>query len=147
MGFSNPLAIQTAKLVAPAILLLSMLPFANLLSAFASSWLAVTLHRRRTGKALTTGSGAMLGWVIGAINFVVSLLIFTIQFALVDKAEFLKVITQFSPQAEPILREPAGMAMFVVVTVIFTFVYSVGTGIAGGALGASLNSKDPRTTT
>jgi len=61
MGFSNPLAIQTAKLVAPAILLLSMLPIANLLSAFASSWLAVMMYRRRTGKALTAGKGAMLG--------------------------------------------------------------------------------------
>ncbi len=144
LGFGNPLAIQTAKLVAPAIVLLSILPFLSVLSAFASAWLGVALFRRRTGKPLTPSNGARLGWVIGAINFVVSLILLTLEFVTIQKDELIKAMTKFSPELEPVLRDPVNLAMLMGAVVVFMFFYFVGTGIAGGALAAKVSGNSSR---
>ncbi|MCS6951394.1 MAG: zinc ribbon domain-containing protein [Bryobacterales bacterium] len=128
-------------------LLPSPFPVRALLLAAAGGF-SVYLYGRRTGRSLTVGGGARIGWISGLFGFVIVMVLFTLNFALIavltrdiGMANFYRqqlsamgMPPQHVEQVLEIFQSPVRLAGLL----ISIFVMFTGLLMAGGALGAKL---------
>jgi len=148
VSFSNPIALRVAFLMSLGVMLLTMLPVANIL--FPLWWLgaglnAVLLYRRLTGVSLSVGAGARLGSITGVLAFVSLLVIFALMVAVSGK-ELMQEMLKQNPEAAKALTNTnipvivSGVAVFV--ALLFGCV--VGMCAAGGAIGARVAGRNAK---
>jgi hypothetical protein len=149
--FRDSTAVRVGFLAGLLAFLLGLLPAPFLMRALllaAAGIFSVYLYARRSGRPLTVGGGARIGWISGLFCFVIVVVLFTINFALVamltretGMASFYR--EQLSAMGMPqqnieevleVFQSPVRLAgLLVSIFVIFT-----GLMTAGGALGAKL---------
>ena len=135
--------------------LASFLPL-GVLWTVAGGFFAVFLYRRKHfGWPLTSGTGAKVGAVTGLIGYIIFSIVAAVDFTRPNSA-MRQMLTQALQQAasrnnDPAVQDmyhkmnsPEGMAFLVVAMMIVLFVFFLGLGAAGGAMGASLTRRDRR---
>lgn len=118
---------------------------------------AVFLYRRRHRPAwpLTSGTGAKIGLATGFIAYLVFSIIGAVDFTRPQSAgrEMIRQALQqaASRNSDPTVQEmyrkmttPEGMAVVVTFIMAFLFVFFLGLGAAGGAIGAVATARDRR---
>jgi hypothetical protein len=155
VNFHNSTAVRIGLGTATVASLLSALPVLALgLIGLAIWWvtagfLAVYFYRRRTSQFLTVESGLRMGWITGLIGSTITSVVFTLsvvpliqggKIASLYEEQFRKMSANDAnvQQAIKILETPSGLAMFVVVALLFFFLIITFLCTAGGALGAKL---------
>ena len=155
LNFHNTTAVRIGLLMASIGSLLSALPvLAAGLVGLAIWWLtagflAVYIYRRRTGQLLTVDSGLRMGWITGLFGSTITSVVFTVslvplirggQIATVYQEQFRKMSASDPnvQEALRILQSPSGLALFVIVALLFFFLIITFLCTAGGALGAKL---------
>lgn len=150
INFHNLVAVRIAFVVAPIAFLLSWIPAANLILWIAAGFLAVLLHRRRTGDLLNVRAGVRLGWVTGVIMFAITTVIFTLTVVPVAAnggianlfRQQLKNPTDPNVQeALRMLESAPGMVTVMLVMLFMLFAFITLLSMAGGALGAKYVSR------
>jgi len=145
LDFHNLAALRIGLMVAPVAFLLSWIPAVNLLLWLGAGFLAVLLHRRRTGVLLNVRAGVRLGWITGVIMFAVTTVIFTLTVApaaATGKLAMLfrqQVKNQSDPNVQEVLRSletAPGLASVLIIMLCLLFVFITLASVAGGALGA-----------
>jgi hypothetical protein len=153
LNFHNSTAVRIGLVTASIASLLSALPVLALgLLGLAIWWLtagflAVYFYRRRTGQLLAVDNGLRMGWITGLIGSTITSVVFTLsvvpliqggKIASLYEEQFRKMSVNNPDvqQAIKILETPSGLAMFVVVALIFFFLIITFLCTAGGALGA-----------
>jgi hypothetical protein len=157
IGWSHTLpSCAFAALIAAVVMCLGLV--VPLLAILGAGFLAVVLHRRRSpGAAIKPSTGAKLGAVSGFFCFGFMAIIGAFAVAVLHRggelhAKLLEVVQQAAsrtndPQAQPMidfLKSPAGLAMTLVVGLVFAFVLFIVVAGAGGALGGVLFSRRNR---
>lgn len=151
ISFRNSTAVRVGFVAGLLAFLLALLPapfpIRAVLLATAGGF-SVYLYGRRSGRSLTVGGGARIGWISGLFCFVIVMVLFTLNFALIavltrdtGMANFYR--DQLSAMGMPehhieevlqIFQSPVRLAgLLVSIFVMFT-----GLLMAGGALGAKL---------
>ncbi len=154
IGFHNRIAVRIAFIGALNSLLffflLSPVPVLAIFGSFLpAGFLAVYLYRRATGQNVTAGNGAKIGWITGLFSFTIFILLTTCNVLVVSyNGGMSKMLDQIKVQmtaqgadADMLLRlidQPAGLAAFLLGTLVFTFVFVTLLPTLGGALGAKL---------
>ena len=146
VSFSNPIALRVAFLMSLGVMLLTMIPFANMFSPI--WWLgaglnAVLLYRRLTGVSLSVSAGARLGSITGILAFLSLLVIVALTVAVSGKELFQEMLKQ-NPDASKVLENPPAMVFAVALTVLLFFGMVVGICAAGGALGARFAGRNAK---
>jgi len=144
-----------------AALIASILMFAGLyplISMISVGFLAVVFYRQRwPGSAIKTAAGVRLGALAGLLWFALSAVVGTIFVFLLHKGPeirgwLLERIDQAKsgttdPQTLAMLerfKSPEGLEVLMICMLIFFFIASIGFGVLGGALGASLLKRKNR---
>lgn len=138
IGFRNPIAMRVAFLMCVGIMLVQVIPGAQILFVLwfvVGGWAGVMIYRRLTGVTLSVPSGARLGAITGVMTFL-SLMAILVSYLSVSSKEFFDMLVKQNPQIAPALKEPGELAGAAVVFLIIMFAIVVGTCAAGGALGA-----------
>ena len=161
---SNASASDPASGAMRAIHVLSVASIASLLSALpvlaagivglaiwwlTAGFLAVYIYRRRTGQFLTVDSGLRMGWITGLLGSTITSVVFTAsvvplirggKIAALYEEQFRKMSGNDPnvQEAIKILQSPSGMALFVIMALLFFFLIITFLCTAGGALGAKL---------
>src|ERR1017187_3581837 len=155
VNFHNRTAVRIGLLMAGIASLLSAPPtMAAGLAGLAIWWLtagfmSVYIYRRRTGQFLTVDSGLRMGWITGLLGSTITSVLFTASivsltsgggFASVYQAQVRKMYGNDPnvQQALKMLESPSGLAVFVVIALLFLFLIITLLCSAGGALGAKL---------
>lgn len=155
LNFHNATAVRIGLLMASVGSLLSALPVmaAGLIGLvvwwLTAGFLSVYVYRRRTGQFLTVDSGLRMGGITGLLGATITSVVFTISvvplirgggMATLYEQQFRKMYANDPSveQAIRILQSPSGLAMFVVVALLFFFLIITFLCTAGGALGAKL---------
>jgi len=154
ISFHNRIAVRIAFIGALNSLLffflLSPVPVLAIFGSFLpAGFLAVFLYRRATGQNMTTGNGAKIGWITGIFSFAIFTLLTTCNVLVMSyNGGMSKMLDQIKAQmtaqgadADMLLRlidQPAGLAAFLLGTLVFTFVFVTLLPTLGGALGAKL---------
>ncbi|HLY18984.1 MAG TPA: zinc ribbon domain-containing protein [Bryobacteraceae bacterium] len=155
LNFHNATAVRIGLLMASIGSLLSALPvLAAGLVGLAIWWLtagflAVYIYRRRTGHFLSVDSGLRMGWITGLLGSTITAVVFTAsvvplirggKIASLYEEQFRKMSVNDPnvQQAIKLLESPSGLAMFVVIALLFFFLIITFLCTAGGALGAKL---------
>lgn len=135
--------------------LLSALPAMALgLAGLAIWWmtagfLSVYIYRRRTGQLLTVDNGLRMGWITGLLGSTIASVLFTVSVVALNNqggiAEMLQAQARKMPGNEANMQEaikmmesPSGLAVFVIMALLFLFLIITFLCTAGGALGAKL---------
>jgi hypothetical protein len=135
-----------AALVASLLMALGLNPF---VAMFSAGFLAAVFYRHRLpGTAISAGVGARLGALGGLLWFGISVILQGLLVAALRKGpdlrgEMLKRIQQAAsgandPQAQALFdyfKSPAGLAVLIVLALIFAFLAALVLGALGGALG------------
>lgn len=138
ISFRNPIALRVAFLMCIGIMLVQVIPGAQILFVVwfvAGGWGGVLIYRRLTGVTLTVSSGARLGALTGIMTFL-SLAAILASYMSVSSQEFFDMLVKQNPQVAPALKEPVELAGAAIVFLMILFAMVVGTCAAGGALGA-----------
>ncbi len=138
ISFRNPIAMRVAFLMCVGIMLVQVIPGAQLLFVLwfvAGGWAGVLVYRRLTGVTLLVPSGARLGALTGVMTFL-SLTLILASYMSVSSKEFLDMLVKQNPQLAPALKEPMDLVLAGLVSLCILFAMVVGTCAAGGALGA-----------
>jgi hypothetical protein len=150
MGLSQTLKpCALAAVVASLLMFLGLNPFVAMLSV---GFLAVFFYRQRQpGTAIRAGIGARLGAFSGLLWFGVSFIFQGLGILVLRKGpelreEMLKKIQQTAasandPQVQAFFdyfKTPAGLAVMIVMGLIFAFLAALALGALGGALGGTL---------
>src|SRR5579862_6764880 len=155
LNFHNSTAVRIGLLMASLASLLSALPVlaAGLIGLviwwMTTGFLAVYIYRRRTGQFLTVDSGLRMGWITGLLGSTITSVVFTAsvvplirggKIAALYEEQFRKMSVNDPnvQQAIKLLESPSGLAMFVVIALLFFFLIITFLCTAGGALGAKL---------
>ncbi|HVN06930.1 MAG TPA: zinc ribbon domain-containing protein, partial [Bryobacteraceae bacterium] len=155
LNFHNATAVRIALLLASLASLLSALPVmaAGLLGLviwwLTAGFLSVYVYRRRTGQFLTVDNGLRMGGITGLLGATITSVVFTISvvplirgggIATLYEQQFRKMYANDPSvdQAIKILQSPSGLALFVVIALLFFFLIITFLCTAGGALGAKL---------
>ena len=144
VNFRNPIAMRIALLVGIAGSLVSnVLP---LISWAAAGFFAVFFYRRKTHDRMNAGSGMRMGWLTGLIMFAM----WGLAFAALGLSG--RLTTQFEEglKSLPFASDPNVQQMArsmtsgpgLVFPLLFGFIVITCLSIVGGALGASLKSRD-----
>ncbi len=158
VNFSNPAAVRTALMASLlGYLLLSLpvpLPFIwPLVALMATGVLAVYLYQRRTGLRLSVLAGARMGWLTGVFTFSIATIFFTLLVAAVSSQgglsnyyrEHLPGLKEGDPNVEKVLeylQNPAGLGLFLFLSLAVLFVMFTLLPTIGGALGAKVFERD-----
>ena len=144
VSFGNPVALRTALFIACLITGLEMLPFPlQLIAPLMGGFAAVTLFQKRTGRVLTTGEAAKLGWMTATLNTALGTIALTVS-ALIEGFGPLREAIRQQPaspsqqQTLQLMNDPYLFALALLMMWIFVVVIISGLCIAGGALGARL---------
>lgn len=151
ISFRNSTAVRVGFVAGLLAFLLALLPapfpIRALLLATAGGFSAY-LYGRRSGRSLTVGGGARIGWISGLFCFVIIMVLFTLNFALVamltrdtGMASFYR--EQLTAMGMPQHRIEEVLQVFqsplrLAGLLISIFVMFTGLLMAGGALGAKL---------
>lgn len=155
VNFHNTTAVRIGLLMAGVASLLSALPAMALgLAGLAIWWLtagfmSVYIYRRRTGQFLSVDSGLRIGWITGLLGSTITSVVFTVSVVPLIRGGGITSLyeEQFHKmygndpnvqQAIKILQTPSGLALVVVLALLFFFLIITFLCIAGGALGAKL---------
>lgn len=138
VSFSNPIALRVAFLMSLVVMLLTMIPFINMVSPL--WWLgaglnAVLLYRKLTGVSLSVSAGARLGTITGVLASVCLLAIMALAFTFSGN-EMLQEMVRRNPQLSQAMSNTPALVMGVAMSVALLFGVVVGICAAGGALGA-----------
>jgi hypothetical protein len=150
-----PACALAAAIAAVLIALGLMVPF---LAVAGAGFLAVIFYRRRNpGVVIKAAAGARLGAVSGLLCFGMSAILEALAVAVFHKGavlrdKMLEAIQQAAsrtsdPQAVAMLdylKSPAGMAVMIVVVLIFAFVAFIVLSSLGGALGGTILGRAER---
>jgi hypothetical protein len=150
-----PACALAAAIAAVLMALGLMVPF---LAVAGAGFLAVIFYRRRNpGVLIKAGAGARLGAVSGLLCFGMSAILEALAVAVFHKGavlrdKMLEAIQQAAsrtsdPQAVAMLdylKSPAGMAVMIVVVLIFAFVAFIVLSSLGGALGGTILGRAER---
>jgi hypothetical protein len=142
------MALRTALFIACLITGLEIFPPLLLIAPLFGGLAAVILFQKRTGRLLTTGAAAKLGWMTAVINTVLGTVAITVTAVMDGLGPLREAMRQqaTSPsqqQALQMMNDPYVMAAAVFMSWLFVFALISGLCIAGGALGARLAK--PRT--
>ncbi len=144
VNFRNPIAVRTALLVGIAGSLVSnILP---LVSWAAAGFFAVFFYRRKTHDRMNAGSGMRMGWLTGLIMFAM----WGIAFAALGISGALTKQFEEGMKSLPFASDPGVQQMAHAMTtgpglifpLVFGFIVITCLSIVGGALCASLKSRD-----
>jgi len=155
LSFRNATAVRIGLVTASIASLLSALPVmaAGLIGLviwwLTAGFLSVYVYRRRTGQFLTVDSGLRLGWITGLLGSAITAVVFTVsviplihggQIATLYEEQVRKMSANDPgvEQALKILQSPSGLALFMVLALLFFFLIITFLCTAGGALGAKL---------
>jgi len=153
VNFHNATAVRIGLLLAGVASLLNALPLLGPLGLvvwwLAAGFLSVYFYRRRTGHFLNVDSGLRMGWITGLLGSTITSVLFTVSmvsltggggFASVYQAQVRKMYGNDPSvqQALKMLESPSGLAVFVVIALLFLFLIITFLSTAGGALGAKL---------
>jgi len=155
LNFHNRTAVRIGLLTASVASLLSALPVlaAGLLGLvmwwLTAGFLSVYIYRRRTREYLSVDSGLRLGWITGLLGSTITSVLFTVSMVPLIRggeiaSRYAEQVRQMSAndasvrQALKILESPSGLALVVVIALLFSFLIITFLCIAGGALGAKL---------
>jgi hypothetical protein len=153
VNFHNATAVRIGLLMAGIASLLTALPLLGPLGLvvwwLTAGFLSVYFYRRRTGQFLTVDSGLRMGWITGLLGSTITSVLFTASivsltsgggFASVYQAQVRKMYGNDPnvQQALKMLESPSGLAVFVVIALLFLFLIITFLCSAGGALGAKL---------
>jgi len=114
----------------------------------AGGFVSVYMYHRRTGHELSVMAGARLGWMTGVFVFLVMLVLFTISIVGMGFQPFFNaaLATRGTPelaeQLDPILKNPAGLAGILLMSLLAFFFLLTIISSAGGALAAKVLEKD-----
>jgi hypothetical protein len=159
LNFHNPTAVRVGLLMASIASLLSALPVmaAGLVGLvvwwLTAGFLSVYLYRRRTGQFLTVDSGLRMGWITGLLGSAITTVLFTVSVVPLARGggiaamyeEQMRKMSVSDPnmeQALKALQSPGGMAVLLIVALLFFFAIITFLCTAGGALGAKLVGRE-----
>lgn len=158
VNFSNPAAVRTAVLASLIGYLLLSFPVPlpiiwPLIALIAAGGFAVYLYERRTGESLSVLSGARMGWLTGVFTFAIATIFFTLGVLLISQQgglanfyrEHLPGIRVGDPNMEKVLeylQDPAGLGVFLFLSLAVLFVMFTILPTLGGALGAKVLERD-----
>jgi hypothetical protein len=143
VSFRNPVLLRISLLVSVGATVLMFLPFINWI---AGGFFSVFFYRRKTGFALTVGSGVRMGWITGILMFglwIIGFVVEQVPAALSGKLEQallenMRSWAMTDPAAQQqlvaFLQSGPGLTM----VALFSLVVITGLSMAGGALGAKL---------
>jgi len=150
IDFRNRLAVRVAFLVGLAANLLILLPYLFMLFPvwfLGAGFVGVRLYVRRSGQLLSVPAGARLGWITGVLAFAIFTVLFTLNFlaayssgVFTDRRRLSEVpfLQGNVEQVLEMMRDPAALAVSLVMSIAVLFVLFAGLSMAGGALGARL---------
>jgi hypothetical protein len=137
--------------------LLNAIPFVSFgccLWITGAGFLAAYLFSRRTGMMLRPREGARLGGMTGLLCFVISIVFTAVNLTIARAAgtnlrDILEQSMQKMSSQDPAARQvmefflsPAGLATFLIIYLVMSFLGMISLAIAGGALGAKVLEKD-----
>lgn len=138
IGFTNPVALRVAILMAMMILLVAMIPGLNVLFLLwwlGAGWGSVVLYRRLTGLSLAVRPAAKLGSLTGVLTFIGMTLISALAMTFTG-TQVLETMVKQNPEMKQVVNDPTMLAaVFLMVLVLFFFLV-VGACAAGAALAA-----------
>lgn len=160
LNFRNRAAVRIGLLTATIASLLSALPVVALgLMGLLLWWLtagffAAFLYRRSTGQRLSVDGGLRMGWITGLLGSTITAVLFTISAVpLIRGGEigqrYAEQVRQMAgtdasvQQALKVLETPGGLALIIVMALLFSFLMITFLCTAGGALGAKLVGGTP----
>jgi len=153
VNFHNATAVRVGLLMAGCASLLTALPLLGPLGLvvwwLTAGFFSVYVYRRRTGQFLTVDNGLRMGWITGLLGSTITSVLFTVSmvsltsgggFASVYQAQVRKMSGNDPnvQEALKMLESPSGMALFVIIALVFLFLIITFLCTAGGALGAKL---------
>jgi hypothetical protein len=158
VGFRNPIAVRTAFWAALLSWILISIPVPlpivwPVLALLGTGLFSVYLYRRRTGEDLSVIGGARMGWLTGIFTFAISTVFFTAAIVMISSQgglsnfyrEHLPGIRPDDPnigKVVELLQNPAGVGMFVFLSLGVLFVMFTIFPTLGGALGAKMLERD-----
>lgn len=155
LSFRNPIAVRVGLSAASIAAMLISLPFVTygfLIWLIPAGFASVYLYKWRTGHLLSVRAGARMGWMTGVLSFAILIILRTLSIALGGMsgfaAEWRRQLQSMPVQdssmrgAMQTLESPAGMAIVLLLSLIFMFILFSLLCMAGGALGAKIMSKD-----
>ncbi len=144
VSWHDPLAVRvvllTASLTAVPFLILAQVPPVLLLWSAGSGFTAVMLYRRHSGRALTTGAGAKLGWFNGVVAFLIATVLFSVYLLFSGVGGLRDLLFSNLPrdtpryqQAVAMYQDPAVFGFAVVFAWVFLGALAALGSVAGGA--------------
>lgn len=146
LSFHDQAAVRIAVYVGVAATLVSfILPFVNWLAA---GFVAVRLYRRKTRRLLDVAAGVHMGWITGLVMFPLGATLLTASAISGRLGTQLLEQIKNTPTPDPamqrqmvaFLQSGPGMAVGLIVWLVFWFLLIIGLSIAGGALAAKVSS-------
>jgi hypothetical protein len=154
VSFANPAALRIAFAAAALSILLDSIPLLSVLCiiwAMGAGFMAAWMYRKRTGRPVSVGNGAKLGWITGVFSSVILTIMVTVTVIFNgDKLteEFrrqMAVAWSKDPNYQQLLstfENPASFATMIVVMLFCIFLVLSLASVAGGALGARFSNKE-----
>ena len=154
VSFGNPAALRIAFAAAAFSILLDSIPLLSVLCliwAMAAGFLAVWMYRKRTGRPVSVGNGAKLGWITGVFSSVILIVMVTVTVIFNGDKVTEELRSQMTaawsrdPSTQQLLRtfeNPASFATMIVFMLFFIFLLLSLASVAGGALGARFSNKE-----
>ena len=119
-----------------------------LILPLAGGFVSVYLYSRKTGKEISVGNGARMGWLTGMFCFVSFAILFTIAVAMMASASGRAMLAKSlseNPKGDEIMRqveENIGTPAGVLGPLLMSFVLFTSLPTIGGALAAKVLEKD-----
>lgn len=158
VSFGNPAAVRTAVVSSLIGYVLISFPVPlpiiwPIIALISTGVLAVFLYQRRTGQNLTLHGGARIGWLTGVFTFAIATVFFTLGVFLISQQgglsnfyrEHLPGFRAGDPNLEKVLeylQNPAGLGVFLFLSLGVLFVMFTLLPTLGGALGAKVFERD-----
>ena len=147
VSFSNPLALRTSLLVAFISTFVEIVPYVAFVAPILGGFVSASLYQRRSGQALSPGSGAKMGWLTAILNALLITILLTVEFAIAGPAMFdalresvrQQASSPAQAQALQMMGDPRVLALMALIVWIAFFVISSLLYMAGGALAARLH--------
>lgn len=132
--------------------LASWLPLGLLWTIAGGAFVVFLYRKKHFGWPLTSGAGAKLGVATGLVGYIIFSIIAAVEFTrpnsglrqMLSEALQQAMSRNTDPAVQDMYRKlsgPEGMAIMAVAMMIVMFVFFLGLGAAGGALGASLGRR------
>lgn len=159
ISFQNATAVRVAFLAAAIVTLLISFPMPALVAfvwqmilLLAGGFFSVWLYGRRTGQALTVGSGARMGWITGVFCFTIMIVFFTLSLLAISSSGGLTAFfreamnargtPELMEQLDQVLQNRSAFAAMLMFGLFLFFLMMTLTSAVGGALGAKVLEKE-----